>query len=794
MKKRLTSLVLAASLLTASLPAATVETGAAGNPDYASALQMSLFFYECQQAGHLPEWNRVEWKADSNTVDEIDGGWYDAGDHVKFNLPMAYSASMLAWGLYQYPDGVEQSGEMTNYVNNLEYVMDYFVRCDKGTSVVYQVGNGTKDHTWWGPAELYEYGMGDAGTSLEECRATLEASEGCSCVFGGMAAALAAGYCALDGRVDDSKREGYLKSAKNIFKLADASKSDDVYNDSDASGFYRSSHFYDELFYAANWLYKATGDKDYLDKATSYIGHLDKELGQDCLKYTWCHCWDDTMQGAMLLYAQNTNDQTYIDHVKKHIDYLVNTCARVENDKNGLLYVHNWGCARYAETAGFLTAVANDTVLKGQNTEAYQKFYKQQIDYVLGDNPTGHSYVVGYGENAPRNAHHRTAAGSWKNDIYTPVLNRHILYGALVGGPTQDGEYVDDRNNYINNEVATDYNAGFTALLYKMLDEYGGKSDPSFPPKEEHDAPEFYVEALNKGISAQGATVSFKITNHSAWPARVQDNISFKYFMDLSEAKAMGLDPTQVVVRCDRDQSAMYSGKGIKSAEISEIKHYDGDIYYVEVNLPDGRAVLPVSEGMQQCEILLAFVLPDYKDGWDGSNDFSNKDILTAKGTEDATGKVTGVVTKYVPVYVNGELYYGIEPDGTEAFGDASANAKPDPEQPSTEKPTEKPTEPKDDPTEPLAPPPTDPDPSDEPTNPNEDPTDNDKIVYGDVDLSGKVDILDVITLNKNLMVGEAITNAGKRNADVDNNGSVDEVDSLNILKYVVEILVSFPV
>ena len=97
MKKRLTSLVLAASLLTASLPAATVETGAAGNPDYASALQMSLFFYECQQAGHLPEWNRVEWKADSNTVDEIDGGWYDAGDHVKFNLPMAYSASMLAW-------------------------------------------------------------------------------------------------------------------------------------------------------------------------------------------------------------------------------------------------------------------------------------------------------------------------------------------------------------------------------------------------------------------------------------------------------------------------------------------------------------------------------------------------------------------------------------------------------------------------------------------------------------------------------------------------------------------------
>jgi len=31
--------------------------------------------------------------------DEVLGGWYDAGDHVKFNLPMAYSAQCLA-GLF----------------------------------------------------------------------------------------------------------------------------------------------------------------------------------------------------------------------------------------------------------------------------------------------------------------------------------------------------------------------------------------------------------------------------------------------------------------------------------------------------------------------------------------------------------------------------------------------------------------------------------------------------------------------------------------------------------------------
>ena len=239
----------------------------------------------------------------------------------------------------------------------------------------------------------------------------------------------------------------------------------------------------------------------------------------------------------------------------------------------------------------------------------------------------------------------------------------------MVGGPTEAGEYEDDRNNYTNNEVATDYNAGFTALLCKMLDKYGGTSDPSFPPKEQHDSPEFYVEALNKGISEQGATISFKITNHSAWPARVQDNLSFRYYMDMSEVIDAGLKPEDVVVRCDRDQSAMYSGKGIKNAVISPITKYKDNIYYVEVTLPDGRAVLPVSEGMQQCEILLAFVYPNYGSGWDAENDPSNKDILSYKPAADKQGTVKGVVTPYVPVYVNGVLYYGNEPDGTSADG-----------------------------------------------------------------------------------------------------------------------------
>lgn len=755
MFKKITSgVITAAMLVTAVSGGITLNTDAAFEANYAEALQKSLYFYECQQAGPLPEWNRVEWKADSTMTDEVLGGWYDAGDHVKFNLPMAYSASMLAWGLYQYPEGVEKCGEMTNYVNNLEFVLDYLAECDRGDEVVYQVGNGTIDHTWWGPVELIQYGMQDSGTSYDSARAILVSSDGCSAVFGEMAAALAAGSCALKDRIDQSKIDDYIAHAENIFKLADSSKSNDVYNDSNASGFYRSSHFYDELFYAANWLYIATGEQSYLDKAKSYIPNLDKELGSDELKYTWCQCWDDVMQGGMLLYAINTNDDFYINRVEKHVNYWTNTIKKVDG---ALGYCDTWGCARYAETAGFIAAVACDTVLADKNNSDYVKFYETQMNYVLGDNADGQSFVVGYGEKSPKNPHHRTAHGSWKNDLAIPDTNRHVLYGALVGGPNQDGSYEDDRQNYINNEVATDYNAGFTALLCKMVDKYGGTTDSSFPQLEKHDGPEFYVESLVKGMDDSGATISFKMTNHSAWPARVQDNLSFRYYMDLSELISAGYSPSDLVVRCDRDQSAMYASSGYSNAEISPVTQYDGNIYYVEVSFPDGRVVLPISEGMQQCEILLALVFPNYGSGWDASNDPSNKELLNS---EDS------IVSMYVPVYINGELYYGTEPDGTTADGNSSSV-------PTTTSPTTTATK------------------------PATTTTAAEEVIYGDANCDGNVDISDAVMVKCYLINNKKFTlsKQGLLNSDVQGSGNgVNAQDAVTIQKYVIKSITKLPV
>merc|ERR1712061_730297 len=52
----------------------------------------------------------------------------------------------------------------------------------------------------------------------------------------------------------------------------------------------------------------------------------------------------------------------------------------------------------------------------------------------------------------------------------SPAANPQTLYGAIVGGPDGNDRYNDARDDYISNEVATDYNAGVqSAVAYLAM-------------------------------------------------------------------------------------------------------------------------------------------------------------------------------------------------------------------------------------------------------------------------------------------------------------------------------------
>ncbi|KAK8943899.1 Endoglucanase 6 [Platanthera guangdongensis] len=73
-----------------------------------------------------------------------------------------------------------------------------------------------------------------------------------------------------------------------------------------------------------------------------------------------------------------------------------------------------------SSAASFLLTVFSDYLQSfGQNMQCSSgsaapselfNFAKSQVDYILGDNPRGTSYMVGYGSTYPEQVHHRTSS------------------------------------------------------------------------------------------------------------------------------------------------------------------------------------------------------------------------------------------------------------------------------------------------------------------------------------------------------------------------------------------------
>ena len=139
----------------------------------------------------------------------------------------------------------------------------------------------------------------------------------------------------------------------------------------------------------------------------------------------------------------------------------------------GLIWLNKWGPARYAMNGAFLLLKVSElSKLTESDRAAFAKEAINQANYLLGD--SGRSFVVGFGNNPPLRPHHRGASCpavpeecNWDN-FNSPDASPFTLFGALVGGPGANDEYTDDRKDYIKNEVATDYNAGFQAAIAAM--------------------------------------------------------------------------------------------------------------------------------------------------------------------------------------------------------------------------------------------------------------------------------------------------------------------------------------
>lgn len=106
---------------------------APGPYNYNEVLGKSILFSEAQRSGRLPATNRIPWRKSANLRDgagtgvDLSGGWYDAGDFVKFGLPMANSVTVLTWGLLRYNDTYVAAGELKNMLDCIKWPLDQWI-------------------------------------------------------------------------------------------------------------------------------------------------------------------------------------------------------------------------------------------------------------------------------------------------------------------------------------------------------------------------------------------------------------------------------------------------------------------------------------------------------------------------------------------------------------------------------------------------------------------------------------------------------------------------------------------
>ncbi|SHM87872.1 glycoside hydrolase family 9 protein, partial [Ruminococcus flavefaciens] len=415
----------------------SLSANAADGDNYAKLLQYSLYFYDANMCGNNSDC-ALSWRGNCHTNDEVPGGFHDAGDHVMFGQPQGYTAATLGWAYYEFKDAFDATGQTAH----LKVITDKFAKFFRDATVLngntvskvlIEKGEGGVDHSYWGAPE----NQGDRGRMLWS-------TGGAANVTAEYAAALAANYVNF-GNTEDLK---YAKALYDFSKKNPATYSCEFYSSGESGS-------KDELAWAAAWLYLATKDNQYLNDLN------------DCPEAWWVMNWENVAPGAAILKAEITGNWSGVHDL---------------GSGDGYKFYDKWGSARHNATAQMCSLIAS------KYNKADSAWAKGQMQYLTGDKAfaNGQSYclVVGFKSNSSKNPHHRASSpdadASERNDS---VQNKNLLVGALCGGPTDaNGTYRDIRSDYVGNEVACDYNAGFVGAAAGLYHFYKTGSTESTIP------------------------------------------------------------------------------------------------------------------------------------------------------------------------------------------------------------------------------------------------------------------------------------------------------------------------
>lgn len=67
----------------------------------------------------------------------MSGGYYDAGDNVKYQLPMAFTITVLSWGVLEYAQELQSAAQLQFALRNIIWGTDYFLKAIAGPTQLF---------------------------------------------------------------------------------------------------------------------------------------------------------------------------------------------------------------------------------------------------------------------------------------------------------------------------------------------------------------------------------------------------------------------------------------------------------------------------------------------------------------------------------------------------------------------------------------------------------------------------------------------------------------------------------
>jgi endoglucanase len=227
------------------------------------------------------------------------------------------------------------------------------------------------------------------------------------------------------------------------------------------TGAYGDKTFSDEFIWAAAELAVTTNDLKYLS-AVDFLSDQTMPIPS----------WNSVKLLGFypLVKNQKVLDENLVGELKNRI---VNTSEELIKDVADRSYNTPMGATAKDFVWGSSAVAANQGILllcayRLTKDKKFALHALANLDYILGRNATGYSFVTGYGDKTPMHIHHRPSEA---DGIIEPVP------GLLAGGPNPgmqdkckyasavpDEAYVDDVCSYASNEIAINWNAPLVYL------------------------------------------------------------------------------------------------------------------------------------------------------------------------------------------------------------------------------------------------------------------------------------------------------------------------------------------